>query len=234
MVIELGDFVVCGGIIDIYFLGDVGLIWLDMFGDVLDSVCCFDVEIQCLIDKLDYLELVLMFEVILDEVVIICFCQNYCVEYGGGVYDLLYEGISVGQKIVGMEYWLLWFYEWLESLFVYLLDVLVVLDDYIDQVWDVCWYMICEQFDVWCEVLVCKGGIDSVYCFVFLVLMFLDEGEWVGWLVVYCVLWLLVLQYLLGLGVLDVGGCVGCNFVLECQVESINLFGVLVDYFRKF
>lgn len=130
MVMELGDYVVCGGIIDIYLLGDVGLVWFDLFGDMFDGVWWFDLVMQWIIEKLDVVELVLVFEVILDEVVIICFCQNYWFEFGVvGIDDLLYEVISVGCKYVGVEYWLGFFYDQLEMLFDYLFDVIIFVDD---------------------------------------------------------------------------------------------------------
>lgn len=39
---ESGDYVICGGIIDIYLSGEGGFVCFDLFGDVLDGVCCFD------------------------------------------------------------------------------------------------------------------------------------------------------------------------------------------------
>lgn len=48
IVMEFGDFVVCGGVIDVFLLDGEELVWFDFFGDSLESIWIFDLEIQCL------------------------------------------------------------------------------------------------------------------------------------------------------------------------------------------
>ncbi|HWL58462.1 MAG TPA: transcription-repair coupling factor [Paracoccus sp. (in: a-proteobacteria)] len=231
-VTEPGDFAVRGGIIDIYPPGDAGPIRLDMFGDVLDSARRFDAETQRSVEKLDRVELAPMSEVMLDEAAITRFRQNYRAEYGGGANDPLYEGISAGRKMAGMEHWLPWFHERLESLFAYLPGASIVTDDHLDQVRDARWHTIGEQFDARCEALKRKGGTDSVYRPVPPVEMFPDEKEWTGWLAAHRLLKLSVLPQPPGPGVLDAGGRVGRNFAPERQAEKGNLFKALADHIR--
>ncbi len=231
-VTEPGDFAVRGGIIDIYPPGDSGPIRLDMFGDVLESARRFDAETQRSSEKLDRVELAPMSEVILDDAAITRFRQSYRAEYGGGGQDPLYEGISAGRKMAGMEHWLPWFHGRLESLFAYLPAASVVTDDHLDQVRDARWHTIAEQFDARCEALKRKGGMDTVYRPVPPRDMFPDQTEWAAWLKPHRVLRLSVLPQPPGPGVLDAGGRVGRNFAPERQAEKGDLFKALADYLR--
>ncbi|WP_278877983.1 transcription-repair coupling factor [Paracoccus yeei] len=232
-VTEPGDFAVRGGIIDIYPPGDSGPIRLDMFGDVLESARRFDAETQRSTEKLDHLDLAPMSEVILDEAAITRFRQNYRAEYGGGANDPLYEGISAGRKMAGMEHWLPWFHDRLESLLSYLPEASVVADDHLDQVRDARLNTIREQFDARREALARKGGTDTVYRPVPPRAMFPDEAEWADWLKSHRVLRLSVLPQPPGPGVLDAGGRVGRNFAPERQAEKGNLFKALADHVRS-
>ncbi|MTH33605.1 transcription-repair coupling factor [Paracoccus limosus] len=232
-VTEPGDFAVRGGIIDIYPPGDSGPIRLDMFGDVLESARRFDPETQRSSEKLDHIDLAPMSEVILDEAAITRFRQSYRVEYGGGANDPLYEGISAGRKMAGMEHWLPWFHDGMDSLFDYLPGASVVLDDHLAQVRDARWHTIAEQFDARLEALKRKGGTDTVYRPVPPREMFPDEAEWNGWLQAHRSLQLSVLHQPPGPGVLDAGGRVGRNFAPERQAENKNLFKALADHIRE-
>ncbi|WP_288950659.1 transcription-repair coupling factor [uncultured Paracoccus sp.] len=232
-VTEPGDFAVRGGIIDIYPPGESGPIRLDMFGDVLDGARRFDPETQRSIEKLDRIELAPMSEVILDEAAITRFRQNYRAEYGGGANDPLYEGISAGRKMAGMEHWLPWFHARLESLFDYLPGASVMTDDHLDQVRDARWHTITEQFEARREALARKGGSDTVYRPVPPAEMFPDEAEWSRWLAAHRVLRLSVLPQPPGPGILDAGGRIGRNFAPERQAEKGNLFTALADHLRK-
>ena len=129
-VTEPGDYAVRGGIIDIYPPGETGPVRLDMFGDVLDGVRRFDPATQRTIEKLDRIELAPVSEVILDEAAITRFRQNYRIEFGAaGTDDPLYEAVSAGRKHAGSEHWLPFFHDGLETLFDYLPDASVTLDE---------------------------------------------------------------------------------------------------------
>jgi len=127
---EPGDYAVRGGIIDIFPPGEGGPVRLDLFGDVLDGARRFDPVSQRTIEPLKTIELAPVSEVILDEAAITRFRQNYRVEFGaGGADDPLYEAVSAGRKHAGMEHWLGFFHERLETIFDYLPQAAVVLDD---------------------------------------------------------------------------------------------------------
>ena len=120
---EPGDFAVRGGIIDIYPPGPGGPVRLDFFGDTLDGARRFDPETQRTIEKLAAVDLAPVSEVILDDAAITRFRQAYRIEFGAaGSDDPLYEAVSAGRKHQGMEHWLAFFHERLETLFDYLPD----------------------------------------------------------------------------------------------------------------
>ncbi|RJE82925.1 transcription-repair coupling factor [Paracoccus onubensis] len=229
-VTEPGDYAIRGGIIDIYAPGEAGPVRLDLFGDVLDGARRFDPVTQRTTEKLDRIEIAPMSEVILDETAITRFRQNYRVEYGGGSSDPLYEGVSAGRKMAGMEHWLPWFHDRLESLFDYLPGAAVVLDDHIGQVVDARREMIREQFQSRRDALAAQGRSDTVYKPVPPDLMFPGPEEWEGWLSSHRVLRLSVLQQPPGPGVLDAGGRPGRNFAPERQSDNISLFKALASY----
>ncbi|RJL07686.1 transcription-repair coupling factor [Paracoccus siganidrum] len=231
-VTEPGDYAIRGGIIDIYAPGDAGPVRLDLFGDVLDGARRFDPVTQRTTEKLDRVELAPMSEVILDEAAITRFRQNYRAEYGGGTSDPLYEGVSAGRKMAGMEHWLPWFHDRMESLFDYLPGASVVLDDHVGQVIDARRGMIAEQYDARRAALAAKGRSDTVYKPVPPDAMFPTPGEWDGWLAARRVLRLSVLAQPPGPGVLDAGGRAGRNFAPERQAESVNLFKALADHVK--
>ncbi|MGN7867857.1 transcription-repair coupling factor [Paracoccus sp. 22332] len=231
-VTEPGDYAVRGGIIDIFPPGESGPVRLDLFGDVLDGARRFDAETQRTTEKLSRIELAPMSEVILDEDAITRFRQNYRTEYGGGTNDPLYESVSAGRKTAGMEHWLPWFHDRMESLFDYLPGASVVLDDHIVQVIDGRRGMIREQFEARKAAMAAKGRSDTVYKPVPPEAMFPSDDEWTAWLAAHRLLRLAVLPQPPGPGVLDAGGRAGRNFAPERQAESINLFKALADHVK--
>ncbi|MBU3030677.1 transcription-repair coupling factor [Paracoccus marinaquae] len=231
-VTEPGDYAIRGGIIDIFPPGESGPVRLDLFGDVLDGARRFDPVSQRTTETLNRVEIAPMSEVILDEPAITRFRQNYRAEYGGGSNDPLYEGVSAGRKMAGMEHWLPWFHERMDSLFGYLPGASVVLDDHVGQVIDARREMIREQFEARRAALAAKGRSDTVYKPVPPEAMFPGDAEWQGWLASHRVLRLSVLPQPPGPGVLDAGGRAGRNFAPERQAESVNLFKELADHVK--
>ncbi|MEN8896704.1 MAG: transcription-repair coupling factor, partial [Yoonia sp.] len=117
-VMEPGDYAVRGGIIDIFPPGQSGPVRLDLFGDVLDGARRFDPATQRTSETLKMVELAPVSEVILDEAAILRFRQNYRITFGAaGTDDPLYEAVSAGRKHQGIEHWLPFFHERLETLF---------------------------------------------------------------------------------------------------------------------
>lgn len=230
-VTEPGDFAVRGGIIDIFPPGGDGPVRLDLFGDVLDGLRVFDPGSQRTTGKLDRLELAPASEVILDEAAITRFRQNYRLEFGAaGTDDPLYEAISAGRKQQGMEHWLGYFHDEMETVFDYLPKASVMLDDQIEAVRAGRWETIADQYDNRREAMSAKGRVDTVYKPAPPGLLYLDDAAWDAVLATRRTIQLSPLQQPPGPGVLDAQGRAGRNFSLERQDENINIFQALTDY----
>ena len=230
-VTEPGDFAVRGGIIDIYPPGDGGPVRLDFFGDVLDGARRFDPGTQRTTEKLTRIDLAPVSEVILDEAAITRFRQNYRAEFGAvGSDDPLYEAVSAGRKHQGMEHWLPFFHERLETLFDYLPGASVMLDDQITPARLSRWEGIADQYENRREAMTAKGRIDSVYKPCAPELLYLDDAGWEAALSGVRVVQLSPLPQSPGPGVLDAGGRIGRNFAPERQQETVSLFGALADH----
>ena len=146
-VMETGDYAVRGGIIDIYPPGQSGPVRLDLFGDVLDGARRFDPATQRTIETLKEVELAPVSEVILDEAAITRFRQSYRIEFGAaGTDDPLYEAVSAGRKHAGVEHWLGFFQDDLETLFDYLPNATVTLDDQSTSIRIARWDSIADQY----------------------------------------------------------------------------------------
>lgn len=230
-VTEPGDYAVRGGIIDIYPPGEGGPVRLDLFGDVLDGARRFDPATQRTTETLSVVELAPVSEIIFDEAAITRFRQNYRIEFGAaGTDDPLYEAVSAGRKHAGMEHWLPFFHERLETLFDYLPGASVMLDDQITPARLARWEGIEDQYDTRMEALKRKDRLDTVYKPSAPELLYLDDAGWGAAIAGHRVIQLMELPQATGPGVLDAGGRIGRNFSAERQLENVNLFSALADH----
>jgi len=232
-VMEPGDYAIRGGIFDIYPPGEGGPVRLDLFGDVLDGARRFDPASQRTTEKLDKIELAPVSEVILDEAAITRFRQNYRLEFGAaGTDDPLYEAVSAGRKHQGMEHWLPFFHDRLETLFDYLPQATVTLDDQTDASRVARWDSITDQYGARRHALAQKARMDSVYKPAPPGLFYLDDAAWDAAVAERRMLKFGALPRPTGPGVIDAGGRIGRNFAPERQQESISLFGALAAHIK--
>ncbi len=230
-VTEPGDYAIRGGIMDIYPPGEGGPVRLDFFGDVLDGARRFDPGTQRTTEKLREIELAPVSEIILDEASITRFRQNYRLEFGAaGTDDPLYEAVSAGKKHAGVEHWLPFFHERLETLFDYLPDATFALDDQVTPARIARWDAIEDQYDSRHEAMTAKGRIDSVYKPAPPGGLYLDDAAWEAVTKDRRMLAFSALPQPPGPGVIDAGGRVGRDFAPERQQESVSLFGALAAH----
>jgi transcription-repair coupling factor (superfamily II helicase) len=230
-VMEPGDYAVRGGIIDIYPPGETGPVRLDLFGDVLDGLRRFDPATQRTTDKLEQIELAPVSEVILDDAAVTRFRQNYRIEFGAaGTDDPLYEAVSAGRKHAGIEHWLPFFHEKLETLFDYLPDATITLDDQVSAARLSRWDSIADQYDTRVHALTQKSREGTLYKPVPPGLLYLDDAGWQAAVGTRRVMQFNPLPQATGPGVIDAGGRIGRNFAPERQNESLSLFGALKDH----
>ena len=232
-VTEPGDYAVRGGIIDVWPPGESGPVRLDLFGDLLDGARRFDPATQRTTEKLDRVELAPVSEVVLDEAAITRFRQNYRIEFGAaGTDDPLYEAVSAGRKHQGVEHWLPFFHERLETLFDYLPGARITLDDQTTPQRLARWDTISDQYDTRKTALTQKGRLDTVYKPVPPGLLYLDEAAWTKATAGHRVMQFAPIPAAPGPNILDMGGRVGRNFAPERQNETISLFGALADHIK--
>jgi len=129
-VIDKGEYAVRGSIVDIFPSGMDEALRLDFFGDELESLRTFDPNTQMSTGRLDSHLLLPASEALLDEDSIKRFRGRYREMFGAhATQDPLYEAVSDGRRLAGMEHWLPLFEDKLTTLFDHLgKDDLVVID----------------------------------------------------------------------------------------------------------
>ena len=233
-VMEPGDYSIRGGIIDIFPPSLSEPIRLDFFGDTLDGIRQFDSATQRTVKSLEKVELSPVSEVILDEASIRRFRQNYRIEFGAaGTDDPLYEAISAGRKHQGVQHWLPFFHEEMDTLFDYLPDATVILDDQSTPARLARWDTIADQYDARKTAFTQKGRLDTVYKPAPPELLYLNDTAWQEALAGRRQVALSVLPQPTGLNVLDAGARLGRNFAPERQNEALSLFGAVSDHIKN-
>ncbi len=129
-VIDKGEYAVRGSIVDIFPSGMGEALRLDFFGDELESLRTFDPNTQMSTGRLDSHLLLPASEALLDEDSIKRFRSRYREMFGANAtQDPLYEAVSDGRRLAGMEHWVPLFEEKLATLFDHLgKEDLVVID----------------------------------------------------------------------------------------------------------
>ncbi|WP_136441552.1 transcription-repair coupling factor [Pacificoceanicola onchidii] len=233
-VMEPGDYAIRGGIIDIFPPGHGGPVRLDFFGDILDGARRFDPASQRTTETLDVIELAPVSEVILDDAAITRFRQNYRIEFGAaGTDDPLYEAVSAGRKHQGIEHWLPFFHAKLETLFDYLPNAPVVMDDQLTPARLARWESIADQYETRRLAMAQKKTMgSSVYKPIPPDQLYLDDAAWLAALGDRRAVQFHPLPQASGPGVVDAGGRIGRSFSPERQQENISLFGALAAHVK--
>ncbi len=128
-VADTGEFAMRGSIVDIHPSGLEEGLRLDFFGDELESLRLFDPNTQRTTKTIDSHLLLPASEALLDEDSIKRFRSRYREMFGAhATQDPLYEAVSEGRRLAGMEHWLPLFADRLSTLFDHLSaeDVLVI------------------------------------------------------------------------------------------------------------
>ncbi|RYD48883.1 MAG: DEAD/DEAH box helicase, partial [Sphingomonadales bacterium] len=127
---DAGEFAVRGGLVDLFPSGAEQAMRLDFFGDEIESVRTFDPQDQRTTGRIDGFTLLPASETLLDEDSIKRFRARYREKFGANATgDPLYQAISDGRRLAGMEHWLPLFEEKLASLFDHLPGDAVVVRD---------------------------------------------------------------------------------------------------------
>jgi len=117
-VIDKGEYAIRGSIVDVFPSGLDEALRLDFFGDELESLRSFDPNTQMSTARLDNHLLLPASEALLDEESIKRFRSRYREMFGANAtQDPLYEAVSDGRRLAGMEHWLPLFEDRLVTLF---------------------------------------------------------------------------------------------------------------------
>ncbi|CAA9526277.1 MAG: Transcription-repair coupling factor [uncultured Sphingomonas sp.] len=117
-VADAGDFAVRGSLIDLFPAGQKHAIRLDFFGDEIETMRAFDPADQRTTGEAAAFTLMPASEALLDEDSVKRFRTRYREKFGGNATgDPLYQAISEGRRLAGMEHWLPLFEDRLGTLF---------------------------------------------------------------------------------------------------------------------
>ncbi len=115
---DQGEYAVRGGIVDLYPSGEEHALRLDFFGDEIESVRTFDAQDQRTTGRIDGFVLLPASEALLDEESIKRFRGRYRETFGAtATGDPLYQAVSEGRRMAGMEHWLPLFEDKMATLF---------------------------------------------------------------------------------------------------------------------
>jgi transcription-repair coupling factor (superfamily II helicase) len=115
---ESGEFAMRGGIVDLAPAGsEVGL-RLDFFGDEIETMRQFDLQSQRTTGAVDHFDILPAVEALMDEESIRRFRISYREHFGAtATGDPLYQAVSEGRRLSGMDHWLPLFEERMETIF---------------------------------------------------------------------------------------------------------------------
>lgn len=117
-VADAGDFAVRGSLVDLFPAGQKHAIRLDFFGDEIETMRAFDPTDQRTTGSAEAFTLMPASEALLEEESIKRFRTRYREQFGASATgDPLYQAISDGRRLAGMEHWLPLFEDRLGSLF---------------------------------------------------------------------------------------------------------------------
>jgi transcription-repair coupling factor (superfamily II helicase) len=130
-VADAGEFAIRGGLIDLFPTGEEYALRLDFFGDEIENVRRFDPADQRTIDRVEGFTLMPASEALLDDDSIKRFRSRYREAFGAtATGDPLYEAVSEGRRLAGMEHWLPLLEDKLSALFDHLGDDAVIVRDF--------------------------------------------------------------------------------------------------------
>ena len=224
-VTEPGDYAIRGGIIDVFPPGESGPVRMDLFGDELESARRFDPVTQRTVENLDRIEFAPVSEVILDDVSIKRFRNNYRKEFGSaGLDDPLYEAISAGRKHQGYEHWAPYFHDGMETIFDHLPNAVIFMDENIERIHTSRWDGINDQYEARLEALNSKNRLETVYKPIKPELFYVSPDDLFDLLNNREQRKFIVLPQPTGPNSLDMRARIGRNFAPERQNEELGLF----------
>ncbi len=233
-VMEAGEFAVRGGILDLFPPGRSTPVRLDFFGDTLESIKAFDPETQRTGRIVQKLILMPVSECALGEEATRRFRQNYVELFGGATGDdPLYQAVSEGQRYPGMEHWLPFFHDALETVFDYTGEARVTFDQLSGDAFERRFEQIQEHYMARVEGLEAQTFGAPPYKPAPPQHMYLGQTEWQGLLGVREHGVFSVFSDGDEAAAVDLGGRRSRNFAPERLADGDDLFGAVIGYIKS-
>jgi len=106
-VADAGDYAVRGSLVDLFPAGMEHALRLDFFGDEVESVRTFDPADQRTIDRIDGFTLLPASESLIDDASVKRFRSRYRDAFGAtATGDTIYQAVSEGRRLAGIDHWL--------------------------------------------------------------------------------------------------------------------------------
>ena len=146
---EHGELAIRGSLLDIYPMGSEHPYRIDLFGDEIDSIRVFDPETQRSLNKVECIRVLPAREVAMTDDYVARFRKNWRSRFEGNPNNSpVYRDVSDGNAPAGIEYYLPLFYEETYSLFDYLHEhTLVIEDEEVKTVADNFWTDVEERYE---------------------------------------------------------------------------------------
>lgn len=129
-VAEAGEFALRGSLVDLVPAGSETGLRLDFFGDEIETIRSFSPQDQRSIGTVERFELLPAVETLMDEDAVRRFRTQYRDLFGvTATGDPLYQAVSEGRRLAGMDHWLPLFEERLVNLLDHLGDIVLILRD---------------------------------------------------------------------------------------------------------
>jgi transcription-repair coupling factor (superfamily II helicase) len=129
-VADAGEYAVRGALVDLYPAGSDHALRLDFFGDEIESIRAFDPADQRTISRVESFTLLPAAEALLDEASIKNFRRGYVGLFGAtATGDPLYQAVSEGRRLAGLDHWLPLFEDKLVTIFDHLGDGALIVRD---------------------------------------------------------------------------------------------------------
>ncbi|MFC4292005.1 transcription-repair coupling factor [Sphingorhabdus arenilitoris] len=127
---DSGEFAIRGSIVDIFPAGSETGLRLDFFGDEIETMRSFDAQTQRSIGPVDRFDILPAVEALMDADSIKRFRTHYREYFGAtATGDPLYQAVSDGRRLSGMDHWLPLFEERMVTLFDHIGEEALVIRD---------------------------------------------------------------------------------------------------------
>lgn len=224
---ETGEYAVRGGILDLFTAGSPLPLRLDFFGDTLESLRTFDPNSQRTKGQLKRLELKPVSEFTLTDDSVTQFRSRYIAEFGAADSDdVLYQAVSEGRRYAGMEHWLPFFHDELDTIFDYIGDTPIVSGHHTSDAAKSRMDLIADHYTSRVDTEELRSASGAVpYKPIAPELLYVTETEWKSHLNNHAVIQLTPYSVSEGNAEeIKFNGTSGRDFVSERATEGVNLF----------